>query len=80
MTNKDFGCVFYTTLLEDQAWRMAQRRTKIDGGVPTVTVYEIPDDIFPFGRMKIVFLYGSVLRSDLPTECLTEKCTGNYHQ
>lgn len=25
MPNKDFGCGFYTTLLEEQAWRMAQR-------------------------------------------------------
>ena len=23
MPNKDFGCGFYTTLLEEQAWRMA---------------------------------------------------------
>lgn len=45
MPHKDFGCGFYTTLLEEQAWRMAQRRTRIDGGVPTVTVYEIPDDL-----------------------------------
>lgn len=45
MPNKDFGCGFYTTMLEEQAWRMAQRRAKIDGGVPTVTVYEIPDDL-----------------------------------
>lgn len=29
MPNKDFGCGFYTTLLEEQAWRMAQRRTRI---------------------------------------------------
>lgn len=33
MPNKDFGCGFYTTLLEEQAWRMAQRRTRIAGGV-----------------------------------------------
>ncbi|WP_394920096.1 DUF3990 domain-containing protein [uncultured Robinsoniella sp.] len=45
MPNKDFGCGFYTTLLEEQAWRMAQRRAKIDGGIPTVTVFEIPDDL-----------------------------------
>lgn len=45
MPNKDFGCGFYTTMLEEQGWRMAQRRAKIDGGVPTVTVYEIPDDL-----------------------------------
>ena len=32
MPNKDFGCGFYTTLLEEQAWRMAQRRVRIDCG------------------------------------------------
>ena len=45
LPNKDFGCGFYTTLLEEQAWRMAQRRARIDGGIPTVTVYEVPDDL-----------------------------------
>lgn len=45
MPNKDFGCGFYTTLLEEQAWRMAQRRAKIDGGSPVVMVYEVPDDL-----------------------------------
>ena len=45
LPNKDFGCGFYTTLLEEQAWRMAQRRARIDGGIPTVTVYEVPDNL-----------------------------------
>ena len=45
MPNKDFGCGFYTTFLESQAWRMAQRRARIDGGEPIVTVYEVPDDL-----------------------------------
>lgn len=45
MPNKDFGCGFYTILLEEQAWRMAQRRARIDGGMPVVTVYEVPDDL-----------------------------------
>lgn len=45
LPNKDFGCGFYTTLLEEQAWRMAQRRTRIAGGVPTVTVYEVPNNL-----------------------------------
>ena len=45
MPNKDFGCGFYTTLLEEQARRMAQRRAKIDGGSPVVTVYEVPDNL-----------------------------------
>lgn len=45
MPNKDFGCGFYTTLLEHQAWRMAQRRVRIAGGIPTVTVFDVPDDL-----------------------------------
>jgi hypothetical protein len=45
LPNKDFGCGFYTTLLEEQAWGMAQRRARIDGGIPTVIVYEVPDDL-----------------------------------
>jgi hypothetical protein len=45
MPNKDFGCGFYTTLLEEQAWRMAERRTRIAGGIPVVMVYEVPDDL-----------------------------------
>lgn len=45
MPNKDFGCGFYTTLLEEQAWRMAERRARIAGGIPIVTVYEVPDDL-----------------------------------
>ena len=43
---KDFGVGFYTTVLEEQAWRMARRRVALeDCGVPTVTVFEIPDDL-----------------------------------
>lgn len=45
MPYKDFGQGFYTTLLEEQAWRMAARRSRIAGGIPTVTVYEVPDDL-----------------------------------
>ena len=45
MPNKDFGCGFYTTFLESQAWRMAQRRARIDGGEPIVTVYEVMQNI-----------------------------------
>ncbi len=42
---KDFGKGFYTTTLENQAWRMAYRKTRLDGGVPTVTIFEVPDDL-----------------------------------
>ncbi len=45
MPFKDFGSGFYTTLLEDQAWQMAQRRAKLSGGNPVVTVFEIPNDL-----------------------------------
>jgi hypothetical protein len=45
MPYKDFGRGFYTTLLEEQAWRMAERRARMDGGSPVVTVYEVPDDL-----------------------------------
>ena len=45
MPYKDFGRGFYTTILEDQAWRMAERRARIAGGVPTVTVFEVPEDL-----------------------------------
>lgn len=45
MPNKDFGCGFYTTILEEQAWRMAEGRARIAGGAPIVTVYEVPDDL-----------------------------------
>lgn len=52
MPHKDFGCGFYTTLLEEQAWRMARRRSRISGGVPTVTVYEVPDNIIEIDELK----------------------------
>lgn len=52
MPNKDFGQGFYTTMLEEQAWRMAQRRARIDGGTPTVTVYEIPDDLTKYENLN----------------------------
>lgn len=46
MPNKDFGCGFYTTLLEEQAWRMAQLlEQKIVEECPVVMVYEVPDDL-----------------------------------
>lgn len=52
LPNKDFGCGFYATTLEEQAWRMAQRKTRIAGGVPTVTVYEVPDDLLEIGELN----------------------------
>lgn len=52
MPYKDFGCGFYTTFLAEQAWRMAERRARIDGGCPVVTVYEAPDDLIDREELK----------------------------
>ncbi len=52
MPNKDFGRGFYTTLLKEQAWRMAQRKARIDGGMPIITVYEVPDDLTEKKNLK----------------------------
>lgn len=49
---KDFGCGFYTTLLKEQAWRMAERRARIDGGTPIITVYEVLDDLTDRAELK----------------------------
>lgn len=50
---KDFGTGFYTTTLEDQAWRMAKRRTVLEGcGVPTVTLFEVPDDLVGISELN----------------------------
>lgn len=52
MPYKDFGRGFYTTLIESQAWRMADRRMKIDGGSSVVTIYEVPDDLLRKADLK----------------------------
>lgn len=52
MPNKDFGSGFYTTMLEEQAWRMAQRRARIDGGNPVVTIYEVPDNLTEISELN----------------------------
>lgn len=50
---KDFGLGFYTTTLEEQAWRMAKRRVALEGtGVPTVTVFEVPDDLLTIDGLR----------------------------
>lgn len=44
---RDFGTGFYTTTIEEQSWRMARRKTALEGvGKPIVTVFEVPDDLF----------------------------------
>lgn len=53
---KDFGCGFYTTKLEQQAWQMARRRVEIEkSGIPTVTVFEIPDDFTQIADLNCKF-------------------------
>lgn len=52
MPHKDFGKGFYTTILEGQAWRMAERRARIDGGCPVVTVYEVPDNLLDIPDLR----------------------------
>lgn len=42
---RDFGRGFYTTNIQKQAESMAIRRTRINGGTPTIMVYETPDDL-----------------------------------
>ena len=43
--NKDFGRGFYLSADHDQALRMAQFKTKIEGGSPFVTEYEFDDTL-----------------------------------
>lgn len=43
---KDFGKGFYLTSLYQQAWKMAVRVSKIYGGKPCVSVFEVPDNVF----------------------------------
>lgn len=52
MPYKDFGKGFYTTLLKEQAWRMAKRRAQISGGLPIVTVFEIPDNLLEIPHLN----------------------------
>ena len=50
---KDFGPGFYTTTLVKQAREMAYNRTKLKGyGIPTVTVFEAPDDLLQLADLR----------------------------
>ena len=51
--NKDFGRGFYLTSIKEQALRMAENTTRIYGGCPIVTVYEIDEDVFHGGKLSI---------------------------
>ena len=51
--NKDFGQGFYLSAERDQAFRMAQFKTKIEGGCPFVTEYEFDDSLLTNGELKV---------------------------
>lgn len=51
--NKDFGRGFYLSAKRDQAFRMAQFKTKIEGGNPSVTEYEFDDFLLTSGELKV---------------------------
>ena len=51
--NKDFGRGFYLSADRDQAFRMAQFKTKIEGGNPFVTEYEFDDSFLISGELKV---------------------------
>ena len=43
--NKDFGCGFYLTSIEDQAIQMANRVTRLYGGSPEVSQFYLDEEI-----------------------------------
>ncbi|MDR3337164.1 MAG: DUF3990 domain-containing protein [Treponema sp.] len=51
---KDFGRGFYTTILKDQAWRMALRTVRRYGGNPCVTAFTIDENIFTDSSFKVL--------------------------
>ena len=51
--NKDFGRGFYLSADREQALRMAQFKTKIEGGVPFVTEYEFDTSFLTNGELKV---------------------------
>ena len=51
--NKDFGRGFYLSAECDQAFRMAQFKTKIEGGNPFVTEYAFDDSFLTSGELKV---------------------------
>lgn len=51
--NKDFGKGFYLSEDYQQALRMAQFKTKIEGGTPYVTQYEFDHSVMAIGELKI---------------------------
>ncbi len=62
---KDFGKGFYLTDIKAQAIQLANKKTHLFGGEPIVQEYEIDDDVFDAGILKI-------LRFDAPTTSWAE--------
>lgn len=51
---KDFGRGFYLTDIEEQAWQMAVRRTRIAGeGEPTVTSYAFDESLLEHPSLRV---------------------------
>ncbi|MCD8200947.1 MAG: DUF3990 domain-containing protein [Clostridia bacterium] len=50
---KDFGRGFYTTAFEEQAKTFASRKTELEGGAPTITIYEVPDDLLQKPELNV---------------------------
>lgn len=51
---KDFGKGFYLTDIQSQAFGMAQRRVRIDGGVPVLQKYEFDQSVLEDGRLSVL--------------------------
>ena len=51
--NKDFGKGFYLSADCQQATRMAQFKTKIEGGTPCLTKYEFDDSVMKSNELKV---------------------------
>lgn len=63
LQNKDFGKGFYLTPDKNTAIRMAQKKARLFGGVPTLITYELDD---------------SALNSDLKVKVFPEKATTEW--
>lgn len=51
--NKDYGQGFYLSADREQALRMAQFKTKIEGGIPRIMVYEFDENVMTNGELKV---------------------------
>ena len=51
--NKDFGCGFYTTSIQEQAQSMAQRVARRFGGEPVVTPFEFDETCLTSKQLSV---------------------------